>query len=170
MTAEFSRSWTNRFGTAFVTLEGGTGQQHLLLFAPLELSRSALEQLERLGAFKGRITLAALEQMHVAPIRAAIQELEPRTIIALEQKDGLVTSGKAKSLEPGSHLSSTGLEYEEPDALPAWHSSLEQQFQNNRNGLSIAASIASSLGFHAVACGVNDLDQVLKMLLEHHRP
>jgi hypothetical protein len=164
--SKFSRSWTNRFGTAFVTLEGGTGQQHLLLLAPFELSSTVLEELRGLQPFKGRLTLAVLEQMHVTPVRAAILEIEPRAVVALQPSDGIITSGESQTIEPGTHLSPTGLEYHEPEALEAWSSGFQSAFPAGQTGHSVAASVASSLGVSAVACGPSQLKSVLAQLLE----
>jgi hypothetical protein len=166
----FSRSWTDRFGTVLMTLEGRTGQQHALLIAPLEHSKPALETLQRLGAFKGRITLAIVEHSHATPIREAIEATQPRVVIGLEENAAIITSGAAQRLEPGTHrftyCSSTGLEYVEPDQLPAWHSRLETVFPNGRTGASWAASVASSLQVPTVACGLAELHNVLEYLFD----
>ncbi len=163
----FSRSWTDRFGTVLMTLEGQTGQQHALIIAPPEHSKPALEALQHFEPFKGRITLAIVEQSRVAPIHEVIQSTAPRVVVGLEEEQlGVATSGAVQQLEPRTYLSSTGLEYNQPDQLPAWRSSLETVFPNGRVAASSVASVASGLRVPAVACGLESLHEVLESLLE----
>ncbi len=139
----FSRSWTDAFGTVFIHLEGGTGDQTVLLLCPLEHGQIVLSILENLEMFKGRITLAVLEQNHSTPIEAVMRFLEPKIVIALDTKS-IITSSDAMHLETQVSTSNTGLEYAHGEKFAAWHSNL-----------GIAGSHGSSIT--ASACGTNSV-------------
>jgi hypothetical protein len=157
----FSRSWTDAFGTAFIHLEGSTGQQAVLLLCPLEYGQTVLSILENFDSFKGRITLAVLEQNHSTPIQAILRFLEPKKIIALDTQN-ITTSGEALKLETQVFTSSTGLEYQHGGDFAAWHSSLSL---TGSHGLSVLGCIAASSLSAVVACHPQELAAVLRDIL-----
>lgn len=157
----FSRSWTDAFGTAFIHLEGSTGEQTALLLCPLEHGQTVLSMLENLEPFKGRITLAVLEQNHSTPIEAILRFLEPKKVIALDV-DRLVSSGDALVLKTQIFKSSSGLEYQHGGNFAAWHSSLSL---NGSHGSSVMGTIAASRLSAVVACSPQELDSVLREIL-----
>jgi hypothetical protein len=156
----FSRSWTDAFGTVFIHLEGGTGDQTVLLLCPLEHGQTALNILETLPWFKGRITLAVFAQNHSTPIQAAVRFLEPKVIIALDA-ESIISSGDALHLETQVFTSNTGIEYTHGGEFPAWHSSLGIK---GIHGSSLMASFASSSLHKILACPPQELDMVLKTI------
>ncbi len=161
MKPTFSRSWTDAFGTAFIHLEGSTGWQTVLLLCPLEHGQKVLSILENLDSFKGRITLAVLEQNHSTPIEAALRFLRPKIVIALDA-NCIVSSGEALGLETQSSVSSTGLEYQHGGEFAAWHSSLSL---NGMHGLSVLGTIAASSLSAVVACSPEELEEVSRKIL-----
>jgi hypothetical protein len=157
----FSRSWTDAFGTAFIHLEGSTGQQNVLLLCPLEHGQTVLGILENFDSFKGRITLAVLEQNHSTPIQAILRFLQPKKVIALDAQK-IITSGEALSLETQVFTSSTGLEYQHGGEFPAWHSSLSL---TGSHGSSVLGTITASGLSAVVACHPQELAVVLRDIL-----
>ena len=157
----FSRSWTDAFGTSFIHLEGSTGQQTILLLCPLEHGQKVLNTLENLDLFKGRITLAVLEQNHSTPIEAILRFLEPKVVIALDT-EGIISSGKALILETQKFTSSSGLEYQHGGEFAAWHSSLSV---TGSHGSSVISSIVASRLSAVVACSPEELVEVLSQIL-----
>ena len=160
MKPEFSRSWTDAFGTAFIHLEGSTGWQTVLLLCPLEHGQKVLSILENLESFKGRITLAVLEQNHSTPIEAILRFLEPKMVIALDA-EGVISSGDALILETQKFTSSSGLEYAHGGDFVAWHSSLSL---SGSHGSSVIGSIAASSLSAVVACSPEELEEVSRSL------
>jgi hypothetical protein len=161
MKPEFSRSWTDAFGTAFIHLEGSTGERTVLLLCPLEHGQRVLSILENLESFKGRITLAVLEQNHSTPIEAVLRFLEPKKVIALDA-DRLVSSGDALSLKTQIFKSNSGLEYQHGGQFTAWQSSLSL---NGSHGSSVMGTIAASRLSAVVACHPQELVEVLSQIL-----
>lgn len=162
MTPTFTRSWTDAFGSAYMTLEGGTGSEVILIAARLEAARDALAMLETLAGFKGRIVLCALATMHAAPLLSALRQTEPSAVIALEDVDGIADRGVATTLESGEFVAVTGLEYLESGDLAAWQSSLT--VSDALEISSLAASLAADLGLAVLACGVAQLRAALEIV------
>ena len=162
MTLVFTRSWTDAFGSAYMTLEGATGSDVILVIARLEVARDALATLETLPAFKGRVVLCALEVMHAAPLLEVFRQLEPSAVVALEELNGIADRGGAMTLESGEFVSSTGLEYVEAGDCPAWQSSLT--VPDALEISSLAANLATAHGLPALACGVVQLPVALERL------
>ncbi len=156
MKPEFSRSWTDAFGTALIHLEGRTGEQTILLLCPLEHGQQVLDSLETRPSFKGRITLAVFEKLHTSPVQAVLRFLEPKIVLALDAET-LTSSGDALHIELEKHQTSTGLEYLHGGDFPAWKSELK----TGAHGSSVLASIAAQ---HAkvLACHPNDLLAILE--------
>ena len=167
MTQSFTRSWTDAFGSAYVTLNGGTGSEVILIAARLEAARDALTMLGTLPAFKGRVVLCALETMHAAPLLTALHQTEPSVVIALEELDGIADRGAAVALESGVFTSATGLEYIESGDLGAWQSSLS--VPDALELPSLAASLAAAQGLPALACGVVQLRTALEIVRSPRR-
>ena len=167
MTPTLTRSWTDAFGSAYVTLEGGTGSAVILIAARFTAARDALATLETLPDFKGRIVLCAVEVMHTAPLLEVFRQLEPSAVIALEGIDGIADRGGAASLESGEFVSSTGLEYIESGDLAAWQSSLS--VPDALEISSLAASLATAQGLPALACGVAQLPAALEIARSSRR-
>ncbi len=161
MTPSFTRSWTDAFGSVYMTLEGGTGTAVILIAARLEAARDALALLGTLPAFKGRIVLCAFETMHVAPLLTALHQVEPSAVIALEETHGIADRGAALTLESGEFTSATGLEYIESGECAAWQSSLTAPDALEMH--SLAASLAASQGLPTLACGVAQLRTALEI-------
>ena len=167
MTPTFTRSWTDAFGSAYMTLEGGTGSDVILVTARLEAARDALVLLETLPAFKGRIVLCAVEVMHAAPLLTALHQTEPSAVIALEGIDGIANRGAAVTLESGEFVSSTGLEYIESGECAAWQSSLA--VPDTLEMSSLASSLAAVHGLPVLACGVAQLRAALEIVRSPNR-
>lgn len=167
MTPVFTRSWSDAFGSAHATLEGGTGSKVMLIAARLEAARDALALLETLPAFKGRIVLCALEVMHAAPLLSALRQTEPSAVIALEEIDGIADRGAATTLESGEFIAATGLEYIESGECAAWQSSLS--VLDALEISSLAASLAAAQGLPALACAVSQLTAALEIVRSSHR-
>ena len=167
MTPILTRSWTDAFGSAYITLEGGTGSDVILIAARLEVARDVIATLETLPAFKGRIVLCALEVMHAAPLLAALHQTEPSAVIALEAMDGIADRGGATTLEAGEFVSITGLEYIESGDLAAWQSSLT--VPDALEIPSLAASLAAAQGLPVLACGVAQLRAALEIVCSRLR-
>jgi hypothetical protein len=157
----FTRAWTDAFGSAYTILEGGTGKQIILVIARLEDGGKALEELQQLEGFGGRIVLCVLEKMRQAPVLEALRETKPSVVIALEDVSGIALSGPAMHLEPGEFLASTGLDYAESGEIPAWRSTLE--FPDAMESQSVASSLAASQHIPTLACGVENLLAVLEL-------
>ena len=167
MTPAFTRSWSDAFGSAYATLEGGTGSEVILIAARIEAARDALATLETLPAFKGRIVLCALEVMHAAPLLAALHQTEPSAVIALEEIDGIACRGEAATLESGEFIAATGLEYIESGECTAWQSSLS--LPDALEIPSLASSLAAAQGLPALACAVPQLTAALEIVRSSHR-
>lgn len=167
MKPAFTRSWTDAFGSAYMTLEGGTGPVVILVAARLDAARDALALLGTLPAFKGRIVLCALEVMRAAPLLCALRQTEPNAVIALEEIDGMADRGPAGTLESGEFVSSTGLEYIESGDLAAWQSGLT--VPDALEISSLASSLAAAQGFAVVACGVAQLHAALEIVRSPNR-
>ena len=160
MTPVFSRSWTDAFGTAFIHLEGGTGQQTVLLLCPLEHGQTVLSILEHFDSFKGRITLAVLEQNHSPPVQAILRFLAPKIVIALDAQN-IVSSGDGFILESQIFISSSGLEYQHGGNFAAWNSSLS--IKGSHGSSLLGAIAAASLGA-VVASSPEQLNTVLSQI------
>ncbi len=145
-----------------MTLEGGTGSGVILIVARLEVTRDALTALETLSAFKGRVVLCALEAMHAAPLLAALHQVEPSAVIALEDVNGIADRGAVTMLESGEFVAATGLEYVESGECAAWQSSLS--VPDALEVSSLAASLAAIQGLPVLACGVAQLRTALEIL------
>ena len=159
---QFTRAWTDAFGSACTILEGGTGNAVILVTACLSDAGAALEVFQQLEGFGGRIVLCVLEELHQAPIFEALRETTPSLVIALEDVPGIASSGSAMQLEPGEFTASTGLNYAESGEIPAWHSSLELP-EDALEIPSVASSLASSQRIPALACGVESLRAALEL-------
>lgn len=158
----FSRAWTDAFGSAYLTLEGGTGNAHVLVVARLEDARDALTTLGRFSGFKGRVTLCTLEAMRATFVAHAIDTLEPTGVIAVEAVSGIATGGDALRLEGGEFTAPTGATYTEPDEVAAWQSRLE--FPDAQRTPSLASSLASARGLPALACAAAHLERALSLV------
>lgn len=161
-----NRVWTDAFGSAICTLEGGYGGRVALIAVGLEsgpdLGNRALEQLLILPRFKGRIGLAVLNRLHAAPIAHAIRQLEARVVISLEGVQGIATRGPGVRIQAGQFTSSTGLEYAESGEYSAWEAGwLAPKLEGALERASVSASLASSQGLATAACGLNDLEYTL---------
>jgi hypothetical protein len=167
VTPSFTRSWTDAFGSAYVALEGGTGSRVILVTAQLEAARDALATLGTLPAFKGRIVLCALTAMHAAPLLAALQQVEPSAVIALEAIDGIADRGAAVTLESGEFVTSTGLEYVESGECAAWQSTVT--VPDALETPSLASSLAAIQGIPALACSVAQLRTALEIVRSSRR-
>ena len=133
----------------------------MLLLCPLEHGQRVLSILENLDLFKGRITLAVLEQNHSTPIEAVLRFLEPKMVIALDT-EGVISSGDALILETQISVSSTGLEYQHGGEFAAWHSSLSLQ---GSHGSSVIGTIAASRMSAVVACHPREIEAVLQKIM-----
>ena len=167
MTPAFTRSWTDAFGSAYATLEGGTGSEVILIAARPEAARDGLALLKTLPAFKGRIVLCAFAAMHTAPLLSALRQTEPSAVIALEEIDGIADRGAATTLESGEFIAATGLEYIESGECVAWQSSLS--VLDALEISSLAASLAAAQGLPALACAVSQLTAALEIVRSSHR-
>ena len=145
-----------------MTLEGGTGNNVILIAARLEVTRDVMATLETLPAFKGRIVLCALEVMHAAPLLSALRQTEPSVVIALEGLDGIADRGVAATLESGEFIAATGLEYVESGECAAWQSDLTVPDVLEMS--SLAASLAAAQGLPVLACGVAQLTSALEIV------
>ncbi len=157
----FSRSWSDTFGSLCIALEGGTGGLHTLILCPLEHHVASLEVLTALPYFKGRITLAVLEQIHATPALALLHDLEPHQVLALDAT-AITTNGNALTIKSSSETSSSGLTYQEGKTFPAWQSSL------NIIGTLDSSVFASAIAIQTkavLACAPTQLSSVLTKLL-----
>jgi hypothetical protein len=154
-----SRSAIDRFGTALLHAEGGTGKRHVLLLCPVLHGQAALEMLQTLPPFKGRLTLAVLPEFHSTPILALIADLEPSLVLALDAAE-LVSSGEAQTLAIQSATASTGLEYQHGGIFPAWRSAVLQA----AHGSSVLACVAASVHRAVLACAVEGVPALLERL------
>ena len=121
LTLPSTRSWQDAFGTAILTLEGGTGGRVTLIVSPLETSREALDVVLQSRSFKGRLALAVLEDIRGTPVIHAIQTLEAKAVIVLDPHTHVAVAGPVVTLEPPSQGFPTSLEYAEPATLPGWN-------------------------------------------------
>ena len=167
MTPVFTRSWTDAFGSAYATLEGGTGSEVILIAARPEAAQDGLALLKTLPAFKGRIVLCAFTTMHTAPLLSALRQTEPSAVIALEEIDGIADRGAATTLESGEFIAATGLEYIESGECVAWQSSLS--VLNSLEIPSLASSLAAAQGLPVLACAVSQLTAALEIVRSSHR-
>jgi hypothetical protein len=156
---QISRSAIDRFGTALLHTEGGTGKRHVLLLCSFEHAQAALEMLQTLPPFKGRVTLAVLPELHSTPILALIADLEPSLVLALDTAQ-LVSSGESCVLEPQSATASTGLEYQHGGIFPAWRSAVLEA----AHGSSVLACVAASVHRAVLACAVEGVPALLERL------
>ncbi len=130
----------------------------MLLLCPLEHGQMILDMLKKFIWFKGRITLAVLEQNHSTLIEAAIRFLEPKKVVALDAEQ-IVSSSDALHLEPQVFISSTGLEYRHGGNFAAWDSSLGIE------GVHGSSLLASASGTNSViACHPRELNSVLQTI------
>jgi hypothetical protein len=159
---QFTRAWTDAFGSAYTILEGGTGNPVILVAAILEQAGAALEALQQLEGFGGRIVLCVFEEMRQAPVLEALRETAPSIVIALEDVSGIALSGSAVHLEPGEFTASTGLNYAETGEIPAWRSTLELP-KDALEIPSVAGSLASSQRIPVLACGADHLHAALRL-------
>jgi hypothetical protein len=165
-----NRVWTDAFGSAICTLEGGYGGRVAAVVVGLEaghdLAALALERLLMLPTFKGRVGLAVLGSLHAAPIAHAIRQLEAKVVISLQAAPGIVARGQKLNLEPGTFTSVTGLEYAESGVYDAWDAGwLAPRLEGTLERASVTASTAFSLGLSSVACGLDDLERTVLMAL-----
>ncbi len=162
MSHAFSRAWTDAFGSAYLTFEGGTGNINVLVVCSLEDARAALDKLEVFVGtpFKGRVTLCTLEHRHVALVKYALETVAASALIAVEPIEGVASSGPALRLEPGTFTTETGATYTEGGTLDAWRSKLLQP--SDLETPSLAASLAVHAGLPALACGVEMLPRALE--------
>jgi hypothetical protein len=149
------------FGSAYTILEGGTGKAVVLVTARLEDAVKALEALQQLEGFGGRVVLCVFEEMRQAPVLEALRETTPSIVIALEDVSGIALSGSAMHLVSGEFTASTGLNYAESGEIPAWHSTLE--FSDALEIPSVASSLATLHRIPALACGVQHLPSALEL-------
>jgi hypothetical protein len=160
MTATFgSRSALDQFGSAVLQVFGGTGKRHVLLLCPLEQGQAALEMVQALPPFKGRISLAVLPELHSTPVLALLADLEPSLVLALDATQP-TSSGAELSLELQISTASTGLEYQHGGTFPAWRSSLLEA----AHGSSLLACVAASRHRAVLACAVADVPNLLERL------
>jgi hypothetical protein len=157
---EFDRSWQDAFGTILASVERGSRNRNVLIMTSSELSQSTLESLTG-TMFQGRIVLAIFEHLHRAPLEAVLRDQEPNFMISLEPAQiGMATYGPAIHGEPSLEMASTGLEYAELGAYPAWKNS--NSLATDPQALSITGSVASSLGLPCVVCNPSDLKMALE--------
>jgi hypothetical protein len=161
------RSWQDEFGTLIATLEGRSGGLGVMVIAALEDAESALNALQTVPSFKGRMILAVLEQLHTAPLEMVIKANQPNIVIALEPSClGITTRGAAINTQSEQVTSSTGMTYVEPGQYLAWTAGhLEPELNSNLEHPSIAASVASSLKIPCAACDLTHLPKLLETLL-----
>jgi hypothetical protein len=161
------RSWTDEFGSLIATLEGRSGGRSIMVIATLENAENTLQVLQTMPSFKGRIILAVLEQLHVAPLEEVIKANQPNIMIALETNcAGIATRGAAITTKPEQVSSSTGMTYVEPGNYQAWTAGyLEPAIESNLEYSSIAASVAASLKIPCAACDLGHLPKLLETLL-----
>jgi hypothetical protein len=162
-----NRVWTDAFGSALCTFEGGYGGRVLAVMVNLQTNPDlALEQLSNLPRFKGRIGLAVLEYLHAAPIANAIRQLEASVVISLEDIEGIAVKGPALRLEAGMFTPSTGLEYAESGTYTAWNAGwLMPKIESTLEHASVTASLGASLGLASVVCGLPDLERTVLLAL-----
>ncbi len=165
-----NRVWTDAFGSAICTLEGGYGGRVAAVMVGLvtghDLAALALGRLLVLPPFKGRIGLVVLDSLHAAPITNAIRQLEASVVISLEDAPGVIGRGPEVHLEPGSFTSSTGLEYAESGEYAAWDAGwLAPKIEGSFDCASVAASTAFSLGLASAVCGLDDLERTVLIAL-----
>jgi hypothetical protein len=157
----------DEFGTPIATLEGRNGGRSLMVIARLENAESTLKVLQTMPSFKGRITLAVLEQFHAAPLEAVIKANQPNIVIALEPNcAGIATRGAVITTQPQQVTSSTGMTYFEPGQYAAWTAGhLEPALTVDLESPSVAASVAASLKISCAACDLTHLPGLLETLL-----
>ena len=165
-----NRVWTDAFGSAICTLEGGYGGRVAAVVVGLEAGRNlsilALERLLVLPPFKGRVGLAVLGALHAAPIAHAIRQLEASVAIALQDVPGIFARGPELNLEPGTFTSSTGLEYAESGEYAAWDAGwLAPKIEGSFDCASVTASTAFSLGLASAVCGLDELERTVLIAL-----
>jgi hypothetical protein len=164
---EIHRSWTDEFGTLIATLEGRSGGRSIMVIARLEDAENTLQILQAMPSFKGRITLAILEQLHAAPLETVIKANTPNIVVSLEPNcAGIATRGAAITTLPEQVTSSTGMNYFEPGTYEAWTAGhLESELNATLKYPSLAASVASSLKLSCAACDLPHLPGLLEKLL-----
>lgn len=165
-----NRVWTDAFGSAICTVEGGYGGRAVLVVVGLgtgpKLAEQALEQLLGLPHFKGRVGLAVLTELHAAPITNAIRQLEASAVISFEDVVGVITHGPGLNAQAGSFTSTTGLDYVESGNYAAWDAGwLKAKLEGLHALASVTASTASGLGLASAVCGVHDLEKTLLLAL-----
>jgi hypothetical protein len=162
-----NRVWTDAFGSALCTFEGGYGGRVALVVVSLGAKPDlVLEHLSALPRFKGRVGLAVLDHLHAAPIAHAIRQLEASVVISLEDIEGIAVKGPELRLEAGVFTSTTGLEYAESGEYAAWNSGwLAPKLESTLERASVTASLASSLGLASVVCGLHNLERTARVAL-----
>jgi hypothetical protein len=162
-----NRVWTDAFGSALCTFEGGYGGRVVAVVVGLETNPDlVLKRLSNLPRFKGRVGLAVLEDLHAAPVANAIRQLEASVVISLEGIEGIAVKGPELRLEAGQFTSTTRLEYAESGEYTAWNAGwLMPKVEGTLEHASITASLASSLGLVSVACGLSDLERTVLLAL-----
>jgi hypothetical protein len=157
---EFDRSWQDTFGTVLACLEFSSRKRNVLIVTSSELGQVTLEALAEI-AFQGRIILAILEHLHRAPLEAILHDQEPNFVIALKQtQTGIASHGPAIQGEARLEMASTGLEYVEPGAYPAWLNS--NALESDPQASSVIASVASNLRLPCLVCDPSDLKLALE--------
>ncbi len=162
-----NRVWTDAFGSALCTFEGGYGGRVVAVVVNLETNPDlVLERLANLPRFKGRVGLAVLEHLHAAPITNAIRQLEASVVISLENIEGIAVKGPELRLENGIFTSTTGLGYAESGEYTAWNAGwLAPKIESTLEHASVTASLAASLGLASVVCGLPDLERTVLLAL-----
>ena len=161
-----NRVWTDAFGSAICSLEGGYGGRVALVVTGSNLAAHALERLLDLPHFKGRVGLGVLTELHAAPITNAIRQLEASAVISLEDIEGVFSHGPELMLETGPFTSTTGLDYVESGNYAAWDAGwLGIKLEETPPHASVTASTASSLGLACAVCGLRDLERTLLLAL-----
>ncbi len=162
-----NRVWTDAFGSALCTFEGGYGGRVVAVVVGLETNPEfVLKRLANLPRFKGRVGLAVLEHLHAAPVANAIRQLEASVVISLEDIEGIAVKGPELRLENGVFTSTTGLEYAESGEYTAWSAGwLESKIPGTLEHASVTASLTSSLGLVSVVCGLPDLERTVLLAL-----
>jgi hypothetical protein len=162
-----NRVWTDAFGSAVCTFEGGYGGRVVAVVIGLGAKPDlVLERLSKLPRFKGRVGLAVLEHLHAAPVANAIRQLEASVVIALEDIEGIATKGPDLKLETGVFTTATGLEYAESGEYSAWNAGwLMPKIGSTLEHASVTTSLAASLGLGTVACGLPDLERTVLLAL-----
>ena len=161
---EFDRSWQDAFGTVLASVEQGSHKRTALIVASSASSQKTLESLTGI-MFQGRIVLAILEHLHIAPLEAVLRDQEPNFVIALEPaQTGIATHGPAIQGESNVQIASTGLEYAEPGSYLTWKN--PSALETDPQASSVIASVTSSLGLPCLVCNPLGLKTALKIAFQ----